>query len=234
MRGKIILMALLITSCAAANIRAEEIKLRPLDFTHPAVKAAIALQEARRSYDLKLLWEQLSQNAQRILGPDGFKDFYTNPMGRWVRVQTSKADLSGIRFITDDRVWVEVTGVSSPDWPFKGFYFVKEGGVWKFAPIERYLKEVDKDLDSLSNSISDYYKKNNKLPKDLAELSIDIAADLFSDSNAPYQYKALNDFTYVVYSLGPDSDDDNGAVAYSRKDHPISDGDIIKRVAMKQ
>lgn len=233
MRVKIILMAVLIIGCVAANIRAEEIKLQPIDFYHPAVKAAVALQEAREKGNFEVLWEQLSKKKLAILGPGGFREQSLRLQEKNIFALTSKANLVGIRVISDNRVWVEAR---NPDMRrLKGFYFVKENGEWKFAgPIDYTIKQVGEDLDSLSNIIQDYYKKNNNLPKDLAELSAEIPADLFSDSNAPYKYKVINNVTYIVYSLGPDSRDDFGLTEYNRKEHPISSGDIIKQVVVPQ
>jgi len=229
MKRKILVLAIVISGFLITNIMAEEIKLRPIDFSHPAVKMAIAVQKTLGTNELELLWKQLSKKAQEILGPSGFRDLHLSPEGKNRGVLISKAELTGIRVITDNRIWIEARARDLPT--FKGFYALKEEGVWKFGRINLYLRKVESDLNSLSNSISEYYQKNKKLPQSLSELSIDIPADLFSGSDAPYKYKVINNSTCIVYSLGPDSDDDKGLVEYSRKNHLISDGDIVKKVA---
>lgn len=231
MKRNTLILAMLMSGCLISNVMAEEIKLKPLDYSHPAVKLVIARQKALANGGYEFLWSTMSKKTQEFLGPGDFINFHLSLEGKNRDALISKAGLSGIRVISDNRVWIEA-GASDLTL-FKGFYFVKEDGLWKYTPIGEYVKAAESDLNSLTNAINNYYKKNKKLPRSLADLSVDIPVDLFSDNNAPYQYKVISNVSYVLYSLGPDSDDDNGLVEYIRKEHPISDGDIIKKVVVQ-
>lgn len=138
-----------------------------------------------------------------------------------------------MKFITNNRVWVEM---DIPEFPLtRGLYLIKEDGEWKTANFLAYAKRVKEDLEVLGKAIKDYYAVTQELPEILYDLLglkstklNNIPLDLFNDDNEHYVYKIINKNTYKLYSLGPDSDDDQGMVEWKSGVYEIGDGDIIK------
>lgn len=235
MKRNILILVILIFSFLILEIKAETEKLEPIDNSSPIIQAVVARQKAQRNNDLKTLWEQLTKKSKEGRRYDSFKELRSSSQAKKRNNSMGKAQLIGMRFITNNRVWVEANASDLPD--FKGFYLIKEDGEWKFARMALYLKKVKEDIEFLGEEIQDYYRENQKLPQTLSDLLKPtpyisyIPLDLFNDNEAPYVYKVIAKTTCRIYSLGPDSDDDLGETVYQEPEEgslSISDGDIVK------
>ncbi|MFH1440444.1 MAG: hypothetical protein ABIH18_00145 [Candidatus Omnitrophota bacterium] len=113
------------------------------------------------------------------------------------------------------------------------FYVFPEDEKWKIGAFEHVFKHTKEDLEKLKDSIKQFYKKNGKLPKSLSELSPEYIAilpvDLFNDKEESYRYLKGQNGNFIIYSFGPDSDDDLGIVEYDYNKGLLSNGDFIIR-----
>lgn len=213
-KNKIYPLMFLFISCFIISASAEEIKLSPLDYNHFAVKAVLAYQKALKTGDIEAIRRRETAKMRELLGERNLV----------LDSAFAEAELSGMRFISDKRIWVEAY---SPAVPLKGFYLIMEGGRWRYARLNLYTAKAKEELRFISAAVKAYYEKNNRLPQELSDLTGPVPVDLFSDSQANYNYKAINERAYKLYSLGPDSDDDQARLEYSWQRQAISDGDII-------
>ncbi len=228
MKKKILIIIMLSLTFSATGIMAQE-ELLPIDYSLPVIQAAVANQKARLNGNVKARWGMLTKKTQELFkNYEVFKKVLQEPKNKRKNFPYGNAKLIGMRFITDTRAWISISGheLSSSD----GFYFIKEDGGWKFADISRYFTWVKQDIDSLGKAIKDYYQINKKLPNTLSDLNIFISLDLFNDNNEPYVYKIIGGTKCILYSFGPNSKDDNGTpeIDWTGKNiTPLTDGDIV-------
>lgn len=236
MKKNILMAVVLLFSLLIPEIKAETQNLEPIDNSSPIIQAVVARQKAWQNNDLKTIWEQRTKKMKEIFTYDGFKKVNSNPQARKEDKVKGKAQLTGMRFITNNRAWVEAKAPGLPN--FNGFYLIKEGGEWKFPTLGVYLEKAKEDIRFLAKAIQDYYRDNQKLPETLSDLLKPtpyiayIPLDIFNDNEAPYVYKVIDRATCRIYSLGPDSKDDLGITVYKEpeKGFPLSitEGDIVK------
>ena len=105
------------------------------------------------------------------------------------------------------------------------------------------VAKVYVDFIYLEKVINDYYQKFKTLPGDLhvlqeAGLLKDLPKDPFSPEAQSYKYKTKDQIKkiypkadFVIYSLGPDRDDDGGNMLYSSANN---NGDIIKASTLER
>lgn len=220
MKKNILFLAILIFIFLVLDVKAEEAELKPIDYSSPVIQAVVTYQNAFRTGDIETLWRQLAKGMQRphsnyvpLKGRD------LSPREKERNVAFGNAELIGIKFITSNRACVMINVPKFPK--IKEFYFIREDGEWKYARVKIYIDVVKEDLKFIAKAIKNYYKGNKKLPQTLSDLLQPIAyvnyipLDLFSDNETPYIYKVINKTTYKLYSLGPDSDDDQGMIEYN-------------------
>jgi hypothetical protein len=99
------------------------------------------------------------------------------------------------------------------------------------------IAKVHIDFLYLEQLIDDYYKQDNRLPENLlilreSGLVKTLPPDPFSKNKEIYKYKPKDEARkfysradFLIYSLGPDGDDDGAQEQYSTV---TNDGDIIK------
>jgi hypothetical protein len=112
------------------------------------------------------------------------------------------------------------------------FYVFLKDGRWKVGCFEHLFRHTKRDLEKLKGIIIHYYKENKRLPEKLSELIPDyikeLPLDLFNDKMESYRYMKREDKDFIIYSFGPDSDDDLGKIKYDYyKNGLLSNGDII-------
>jgi hypothetical protein len=127
---------------------------------------------------------------------------------------------------------------------FKGIVFI----IAIFAVILIYvvdlptmikLEQVKKDLKIkntiLVEAIEQYRINNGKYPENLAAIRQSylgaLPADPFNPSGGTFQYRLWNDGgvqTYVLWSYGPDRDNDNANPRYDPANGKKSNGDIVR------
>jgi len=192
------------------------------------IEAMGSIQNAMRNGEYEKTWNQWTKLSQRYDSLKKFKKIMTeNPK---MSQDFYNARLGKVEPITSKRVWITATSSSSP--PIPGFYLVKEDGEWKLATLRHYINEANISLSSLAKAIRAYYNDNKKLPNKLSQLTEPVAyikvvpQDPFSDEGKPYIY-GISDNGFVLYSLGPDSDDDSGAKQHYLENGFISNGDLI-------
>lgn len=232
---KITIALILIPAFLIAAVQVQSEELHPIDYSFPVIQAAVANQKVRLSEDTKARWGMLTKKTQEFSkNYEAFKKGLEKPENKRKDFAYKNAQLVGMRFITDNRVWISISGsgLSSSD----GFYFIKEDGEWKLANINVYFILVKKDIDSLGKAIRNYYQDNKKLPGALTDLLKPIPyisfvpLDLFNDDKMPYVYKVIEGTKCILYSLGPNSKDDNGIVEFKQvAGVPIvpTEGDIV-------
>lgn len=223
------LIIILLLQFLIIAVKAEE-TLESIDFSSPLIQAVVAYQDARRNSDAEAWWGMLAKDMQ-----ESYKSLAVFKEKVALRAKSSAYDalvnvqLKAVTPITDNRAWIATQSKNT------GFYFIKEGGKWKFAVIPIYIGKVKNNLEVLRKAIREYYAENRKMPKTLSELLSpvpyvnNIPYDIFNDANTPYAYKVITKDECLLYSLGPDSDDDQGAVQYDSVNGLISNGDIILR-----
>lgn len=92
------------------------------------------------------------------------------------------------------------------------------------------------DLRQLQMALRAYYAEHRKFPNDLAELvTSGVCTSLPCD---PFRAGSVSSFSYdpksspvIVYSWGPDGEDNRGAIEYDPTNGVRSIGDIICRVS---
>jgi hypothetical protein len=100
------------------------------------------------------------------------------------------------------------------------------------------IKKVDTKLRFLSTALIFYHQDHGAFPENLYQITtptayfIEIPRDPFSPDNTIYEYKALEDESeIIIYSYGPDNDDDKGEKIYDPTNgYNRSDGDMIRKV----
>lgn len=142
----------------------------------------------------------------------------------------STMEVKKIKILTPKRA---VILADSPDGQLTNaaFYIFPEDGEWKIGYFEHVLKHTKEDLERLKDSIKQFYNKNGKLPENLSELSPEyitiLPIDLFNDKEETYHYVKGQNENFIIYSFGPDSDDDLGIVEYDYNNGLLSNGDFI-------
>lgn len=106
--------------------------------------------------------------------------------------------------------------------------------------MSKRVKEQKALLEGVGNAVEAWYTKHRTLPDNLGVLNDEtpylgkVAKDLFSKSQ-PVAYRLNADkSTAIVYSVGPDGDDDRGAKTVRGRFvfGEIPDGDITKEIAL--
>ncbi|MDD4939486.1 MAG: type II secretion system protein GspG [Candidatus Omnitrophica bacterium] len=229
MKRSILILVILMSSFLIPQAQAEIGKLEPIDDSSPLIQAVRAHLKAYQDNDQNSLLGRQTKLLNEIT-----QEVSAQPTQR-MNALIGSAQLKGVRFITNDRAWVEASIPEQPD--FTGFYFIKEDGVWKSAHLKWYNWKVHKDLDSIVKAIGDYNNDNEKLPQTLNDLLakpyiVNIPVDPYNENGAPYVYKVISKNNCRIYSIGPDSKDDGGEKEYEetkKNPPPLSEGDIIKQ-----
>jgi len=229
MRKNILISLILIFSFLITAAKAQE-ELQPIDYSIPVAKAAAIHQKAALNGDSKTFWRMLTKKMQEF-----YKNYATfekareDPRIKKANLITGNARMIGIRFITANRAWIKISGPGVL--PAEGgFYFIKEDGEWKYAGTYLYFNQAKKDIDFIGKAIKDYYQANKKLPNRLSDLNISIPLDVFNDNNELYVYKIIDGTKCMLYSFGPNSKDDNGAIEIdwsATNITPLTVGDIV-------
>ena len=96
--------------------------------------------------------------------------------------------------------------------------------------VFRKMQNVKTDLSNISTVIKNYFETNERLPQSLNELSLNknIIKDKFSKKGESYIYRIEKD-EWLLYSRGPNGEDNNGDILYNYKNGLKSTGDIILR-----
>lgn len=217
----------LMTEKAFAKEKVTVAGIETIEDSSGIIEAITIRQKALKDGDYEKAWKQWTKLSQRYHTLENYKRrmkiFPEFPKSIY------NAQLGEPQPITQKRAWVPATSSSLS--LLDGFYIVKEDGKWKPAAFRYYIKAVREDLTDLVRAIHAYYKDNKNLPQSLAQLTSPIKyietipQDPFSDENNPYIYK-FTDERFMLYSLGPDSDDDSGSMTYSPANGIISNGDI--------
>lgn len=206
----ILILAFLITGA-----KAEVKELQPIDYSIPLIKAVVANQRARLRGNNKARWGMITKKSQEFQkNYANFEQLSLSQKGKKRNLAYGNAQLIGMRFITNNRAWISITGAGLP--ASDGFYLIKEAGEWKIAYIDRYFTQVKKDIASLGKAVKDYYQHNKKIPQKLSDLGIPVPLDLFSDNNMPYVYKVIDGTKCILYSFGPNSKDDKGLIEFKQ------------------
>lgn len=223
--GIIFAVPILIYSFAAAEMSFAENSTS--SDSSSAVQTVITIQKALQDKNYEEAWQQRTKFSRQWQGLDEFKlKMERDPA---LREGIISANIKKIEPVTSRRMWVSA---SSPYQQFNGFYLVKENGKWKLGNLRQYIKKARSDLRILARAIRVYYRNNKRFPSELSELTVPItyvktiSQDPFSDEAKPYVYKILDE-GWILYSLGPDSDDDFGFTTYNPKSGPVSNGDIV-------
>lgn len=113
------------------------------------------------------------------------------------------------------------------------FYMIHEDGKWKVGCFKLIFMHAKTDLERLNDAIVHYNEKKKRLPAELSVLTPEyieeLPSDLFNDKMEPYRYAKEVNGNYIIYSFGPDSDDDLGMVEYDYEKGLFNNGDIIIR-----
>jgi len=105
-------------------------------------------------------------------------------------------------------------------------------GPWLFGKIiPAKITAVNCQFEKISGAIENYHDSYKNYPERLEDLDLDCIKDPFSDSGEHYIYK-MNNGEILLYSRGPDGDDDQGLVEYDCNKGEKSNGDIIIRFAI--
>jgi beta-lactamase regulating signal transducer with metallopeptidase domain len=86
----------------------------------------------------------------------------------------------------------------------------------RFASIEisKKVEQAQNDLEVIRNTVTAWFVKNRKIPQDLSQIDGEflmtkgLPTDVFNEGQ-PYRYR-INDDTILIYSIGPDGNDDGG------------------------
>jgi hypothetical protein len=106
-------------------------------------------------------------------------------------------------------------------------------------PTMLKLEQVKKNLKIkntiLVDAIEQYRINNGKYPENLGAIRQEylgaLPPDPFNPAGGPYQYRLWNDNgvqTYVLWSYGPDRDNDNANPRYNPANGKRSNGDIVR------
>lgn len=90
----------------------------------------------------------------------------------------------------------------------------------------RKRRDIYKDLQVISEAIENYHRLKGIYPPTLNDLGLNSTEDRYSKSGESYIYKIING-KVLLYSRGPDGDDDLGIVKYNRNEGGQSNGDIV-------
>lgn len=127
-----------------------------------------------------------------------------------------RVHIGPVKMITDNRAWVELSHPKLPD--LKAYYMVKEEGKWKKGGLPVLLEKACTDMRKLNISIKRFYGNQGHFPSDLfaliPEYIDEMPLDPFGDQPRVYTYEIVNKTTWRLYSIGIDSHDDLGKVAY--------------------
>jgi hypothetical protein len=112
-------------------------------------------------------------------------------------------------------------------------YLLFEQGRWRVVFLGVISSYVKSQLGKIKDALLQYRTQKGKLPESLSQLVPDyleeLPLDLFNSENAPYKYVKNDSGDFLIYSFGPDSDDDLGEIEYESKTRTVSNGDIIVR-----
>ncbi len=112
--------------------------------------------------------------------------------------------------------------------------------------IKEQLAAVEVDLKTLELTLGDYFSTHNTFPDSLNSLTTPLTF-IETIPNDPFNMhrtllgKTKYPYTYIkrgkeaaagaiIYSYGPDTDDDNGGVIYAARNGKVTNGDIVRHV----
>lgn len=111
------------------------------------------------------------------------------------------------------------------------FYVMFDRGAWRFAFIDVITPNVKRKLDEIKEALTHFYNDYGELPRKLSTLVPDylgtIPVDPFNGEGEVYRYIQKENGSFILYSFGPDSDDDRGKKYYNAETGFFSDGDIV-------
>lgn len=213
-----------------------------VDYSEEIIKFILICQDAGKKGDYKILWDSVTKEYQQIFNNeyDGFKKWHFERSMNEPHIDNIffNSNLRRITYINNNRAWVDFyksgDKIQELDPTTRGSYLIKENNAWKFGSLAKYIRiKIKNDMDVLTAAIKHYYQVYNRFPRELSDLLSPVAyiskvpLDVFSDDNQPYIYRVIDEKSWMLYSIGPDSHDDLGVVEYDIKNDPISKGDII-------
>jgi hypothetical protein len=125
-------------------------------------------------------------------------------------------------------------------------YIAKPAARKPTLTIKEQVAAVELDLKILELALGDYFSTHNTFPENLMSLTTPLSfiktipndpfnmqPILFAKTEHPYTYIKQGKegaARAIIYSYGPDMDDDNASVIYNPQLGTISDGDIVRYV----
>lgn len=103
----------------------------------------------------------------------------------------------------------------------------------KARVVAQYSQRAKNEMRSIATAVESYFVDWNTYPPDLAVTTTPIAymTRIFKDpftKNSEYGYRLDDQKGWVVWSIGPDGEDDFGEKSYDPGSGTFSDGDIVR------
>ena len=98
----------------------------------------------------------------------------------------------------------------------------------KSVELSLLVQHVKEDFKKISNYLEEFYTSNTYYPPSLQKVLPQVPRDPFRKDGGTYTYYLLPN-GWIVYSYGPDHQDDNGKVEWDPQSGSRGKGDIVIR-----